>query len=77
MVSVVTSCMGTWGLNRVYFNPWRIDRSNQSAAQVIVEIPLKCLITVEMGKETEVRTVDCERVLDVFRRWASGVFGGS
>jgi hypothetical protein len=28
--------------------------------EVIIEVPLKCLITVEMGKETEVITVFCD-----------------
>jgi hypothetical protein len=34
--------------------------------EVIIEVPLKCLITVEMGKETEVRGLHSQTELTYF-----------
>jgi hypothetical protein len=34
--------------------------------EVIIEVPLKCLITVEMGKETEVRDLHSQTELTYF-----------
>ena len=35
-------------------------KENISDDEVIIEVPLKCLITVEMGKDTEVGSVKIE-----------------